>query len=246
MKFTANCVPTDDKGEVKKNIRNSALFLTASEPIRLADESVDRSKWVLLDCKRIGDGIELCEIVESTCERIQRKMPNGNFSATGIMRDFLRYNKPFSVGLMSYSEKPSGQIGKGYNREMFSLIKSKKLKKISIPFCCTDTPFNPNLLVKLPNETKAYCEKAEFQLSDSMLNLDLMQVSNCGYDVKFPDIQNENSCPVKDTILDTEQITTEVYDNTCNDDKGCWVTANSTRTTYADGECGSYIEDVIN
>jgi hypothetical protein len=129
---------------------------------------------------------------------------------------------------------------------MFSLIKSKKLKKISIPFCCTDTPFNPNLLVKLPNETKAYCEKAEFQLSDSMLNLDLMQVSNCGYDVKFPDIQNENSCPVKDTILDTEQITTDVYDNNCNDDKGCWVTVNSTRTTYADGECGSYIVDVIN
>lgn len=246
IKFLASCVLTDDKGEIKKNIRNNGLFITASEPVRLADESVDKNKWLLLDCKRIGDGIELCEIVQSTCERIVRKMPNGNFSATSIMRDFLRYNKPFSIGLMGYAEKPSGLIGKGYNREMFSIIKSKKLKKFSIPFCCTDTPFNPNLLVKLPNGTKANCERAEFQVSDSMLSLELMQVSNCGYDVKFPLVQNEDSCPVLGTVLDIEQVTMPIFDPTCNDDRGCLVEMPATRTTYADGECGSYIVDVLN
>jgi hypothetical protein len=248
IKFTASCVSNDEKGVVKKNIRNSSLFLTAIEPLRLADDSVDKNKWVLLDCKKIGESVELNEIIESNCERVVRRMANANFSATSIMRDFLRYNKPFSVGLMSYSDKPSGLIGKGYNREMYSLIKSKKLKKISIPFCCEDS-FNPNLLVRLPNFTMAFCEKAEFQLSDSMLNLDLMQVSNCGNDVKFPIAQNEGDCPVRGLILNVEQVEIQVdFQNIC-DDNGCYpepIYAQATRTTYADGECGSYIEDVIN
>jgi hypothetical protein len=95
----------------------------------------------------------------------------------------------------------------------------------------------------------AFCEKAEFQLSDSMLNLDLMQVSNCGNDVKFPIAQNEGDCPVRGLILNVEQVEIQVdFQNIC-DDNGCYpepIYAQATRTTYADGECGSYIEDVIN
>lgn len=246
IKFSANCVPLDDKGEVKKNLRNSGMFLTASEPARLADDSVDKSKWLLLDCKKIGDGVELNEIVLGSCDRIVRKMPNGNLSASSIMRDFLRYDKPFAIGLMNYAETPSGLIGRGYNREMFSLIRSKKLKKISIPYCCNEPAFNPNLQVKLPNGERAFCERADYQLSDSMLGLELMQVSNCGYDVKFPTIQNEGSCAIAGTVLDTEQVTMPVYDPTCNDDRGCFEERPATRTTYADGDCGSYIVDVLN
>lgn len=246
IKFSAGCVPLDDKGEVKKNVRSNGMFLTALEPVRLADESVDKSKWVLLDCKKIGESTTINEIVVASCDRIIRKLSNGNLSATSIMRDFLRYDKPFSIGLMSYSETPSGLIGRGLNREMFSLIKSKKLKKISIPYCCTDMAFNPNLLVKLPDGTKAFCERADFQLSDSMLGLELMQTSNCGNDVKFPTVQNENSCPIKGTVLDTEPVTMPVYDPTCQDDRGCFEERPATRTTYADGECGSFIVDVLN
>lgn len=246
IKFTAGCVPIDDKGEVKKNVRNSSMFLTALEPARLADESVDKSKWVLLDCKKIGDSTTINEIVVASCDRIIRKLSNGNLSATSIMRDFLRYDKPFAVGLMSYAETPSGLIGRGLNREMYSLTRSKKLKRIAIPYCCTEKGFNPNFWVKLPDGTKAFCERAEFQLSDSMLGLELTQVSNCGKDVKFPSVQNENSCPVKGFVLDTEQVTMPVFDPTCNDDKGCLEDRPATRTTYADGECGSFIVDVLN
>lgn len=247
IKFLEGCIPYDEKGQVKKKTRASSLFMTAIEPVRLVDPTADKTKWVLLDCKKESEFSLIHVIVDSNCERLSVRMPNGNFTATSIMRDFLRYKKPFSVGLMGYSDKPNGNIGKGYNRVMYSVITSQKMKKVSIPYCCEDLVINPNLKIKLPNGTFATLEKAEYEFSTEMINLEFSKISSCSNSIIFPDLQSGNNYPVKGTILKIETVQVQVsFENICTDE-GCYpqpIYADVTRTTYADGEGGSYFEDV--
>jgi hypothetical protein len=239
--------------------------MTSYEPLRLADQSVDKTKFILLDCYTTensttlgenGTQIPINQIVVSACERNSKQMPNGNFSATAIMRDFLRYNKPFSAGIMSYFQKPensleSNFIEKGINRQMYSMLKPKRLKRISIPYCCGEEALNPYYDVKLPNGTFATIEKAEFELSNEMINLDLSIGSNCSFSVKFPDLQSGDNYPPRGTILKKEPvsiITGQEY--ICDENgSGCYVSnvfSEGTRTYYADGVGGDYFEDTLN
>ncbi len=256
IKYLADCVSVDEKGEPKKNTRNDSILITNFEAVRMADETVDVTKWVLVDVMeepQVGEIQVLPQfqnyLVKAViCERTTLSVNNGALSATSIVRDFHRYNKPFSSGLMNYNDTPNGLIGKGFIREMYSVIKTKRLKRITVPFCCTDSAFNPYLPVILPNGQKATVLKAEFDFSDETLSIDPLQDSACGYDVKFPTETGGEYPPKGTVLLVTEAIDYCMVNDYVGGGYGCMSfnkMVTGVRTVYADGNGGSYYEDVI-
>lgn len=256
IKYLADCVSTDEKGEPKKTPKSDSILITNFEGVRMADETVDVTKWVLLDVEeepQIGEIGVLPEfqnylVKSNVCERTTLNMSNGRLTATAIMRDFHRYNKPFSSGLMNYNDTPNGLIGKGFIRDMYSVLKTKRLKRITVPFCCTDSAFNPYLPLILPNGQKASVLKAEFDFSDETLSLDPLQNSACGYEVQFP-TDAGGEYPPKGTVLTVgEAVDYCMVYSWIDSGYGCLgfnKAVFGVRTVYADGNGGSYYEDVI-
>jgi hypothetical protein len=245
IKFNGNCASVDEKGETKKLIKSDDNLITNFEAVRMADESVEVTKWVLLDVENKDSSTFI--VRSKLCERAAKFAPNAGFSASAIMRDFHRWNKPFESGIMNYSDTPSGMIGKGYNRNMHSVQKIKNLKKISIPFCCSEATFNPHKNVILPNGDSAVVIRADFDVATETLNLDLAQNHSCGFDVTFPANTTGANYPIVGTLLDTITIdgTCEVteYINEVQVIFNRPITG--IRKIYADGSGGSYNEDIM-
>ena len=243
IKFSESCVPLDENNKIKKKTRNSNLFMTAYEPLRMSDDSIDKTKFVLLDIEPLQAGANTYQAKEALCERTGFRMINGIFSASSIMRDFLRYRKPFNVGKMNYSTSANYTTTGGFDRQMYSLIPSKVLKQIDIPFCfCSNEAIDPYRLVRLPNNTIARFSKASFELASDYLSIELLQETNCGFSLLFPDIATGDNCPARGTVLSVENAivtTPEVIGSII-----VWVDRVVTRTTYADGECGTYVIDI--
>lgn len=92
-------------------------------------------------------------------DTIQR--PNNTLALAQLMRDYHRYERPMKYGLLN-----------NVKTFMLSTIKTKKGKKISIPFCCGDV-FNPNEFVQTLLG-QGQVDKAAFNFKTSMLDLDLV------------------------------------------------------------------------
>lgn len=257
IKYLADCVSTDEKGEPKKKTGSDDKLITHFEAVRMADETVDVTKWVLLDVEekpQVGEiGVlpqnQVYLVRSGICERTTVTVSNAGFSATSIMRDFHRWDKPFSKGLMNYNDTPSGLIGKGFVRDMFSVQKTKRLKRITIPFCCIEQAFNPYLPIILPNGNKASVLRAEYDFADETLSIDPTQNSSCGFDVQFPTENTGTEYPPRGTVLSViEAFGSCPVAEWIDTGYGCltfWKTVVGQRTIYADGNGGSYTEDVI-
>jgi hypothetical protein len=255
VKYDSECAILNDKGELQKNTLQNDMFVTFVNGVVMNPENLDKTKWVLIDCyeePQIGEIGVLPEnqaylIKKATCERSAlSNVLNARLSATALMRDFHRWERPFERGLMNYSDTPNGEKGKGIYREMYSVKKTKVLtEKINIPFCCDDS-FDFRKLIKYKN-LKADLKRAEFFFSSETIELELVLPSSCDSDLKFP-VGGSTGCQARGTFLyeeDCYQVVSRNVDTSSG--YGCvsfpanWY---GKRKFYADGECGSYYEEV--
>lgn len=251
IKYDTDCANRNDKGELTRETRNVNLFYTNVGPVRTADESIDLTKWFLVEHKELifpgllnGPATIILSIASGRAERRNvDNVLNGNFTATALMRDYHRHGRPFGSGLMNYSDTVSNE--KGIIRGMYSVARNKIVEKITVPLCCEDQAFNPHSLIILPDGQAGVLNTAEYNLSDETLTLEIRVSSACGSVIINPPTTNPGGCPPAKTFIrddPKEFLCTEWI----NEPGGPYreIPTMGVWRYYADGFCGEYYEEI--
>jgi hypothetical protein len=235
----------------------SQLFYTHFEGIEFVDTNIDITKWVLLEVELEPSSTSIYQVKKAKTERLRvnESIKNANYSATSLVRDFHRWNRPYPQGYMNFNDNAiAGTItAKGVLKDMYSVKNTKLLKPFVVPFCCEDPAFNSNKLILMPNGLKGNLKRANFDFASETLELVVLAENPCAIGVTYPDGTDEGGgeCPNAGTLLRVERYTDTYYlfdGDPCDQDDRVknyygYQEIENQRFVYADGYCGEYKVD---
>jgi hypothetical protein len=131
---------------------------------------------------------------------------NNSLGVSQLLRDYHKYNRPLSVGIMN-----------GATTTFLSTIPTKKGESIYIPFCCGDT-FEPDNYI-LTFLGAGSVDKATFDFNEGTLKLDLLYQADSNLTPNSPPVANND---VFNMYVDTVG-TIDVIANDTDVDEGDYI-----------------------
>lgn len=230
IKFDQKCIKRDTKGvpEVKeisvKRIATDIYIANLTALPNNEDGRFDLKNWFfLVECDDNG------LITEALGERSNVIIENGNFTMTSLVRDYHSFNQSFGYGRMNYDTvfKPNG-----FNRPMATVLRSKILKEITIPYCCDDERIMLNRLVENWMCSNGLIERAVYKPTQDSLTLQLSCQPNCGVTSGDPSGPQDPECPPRGEFIRYDEGIDYCPDGTI---MTIWHL-----NVYTDGKCGEF------
>ena len=229
IKFSDTCAQKDSKGEVQKKEVINNYFATDTRASRFNASQVDVRRWFYIIETEAGTGA-VERIPLAVCERTNAYAENGWLAPTNLVKAYHRHNQSFPAGVMNYDSvfRPNG-----FYRGMASVMKVKRLKTLSVKYCCDDDALETNQRVKTWACAAAIVDGATYKPSSETLELDLLCDSRCN------EIANEviddptPGCPPRGEFIRHEESV-----DYCPDGVTPWLWGYS--DIFADGRCGEY------
>lgn len=182
--YNSECVLKNEIGELVPEEWSCDLFITHYIGAYLNVDSIDLTKWVLLDTER---DVSIWKIRKETfndffgalkeykIEKTLFDVENFYFSASIIFAIYHRHRRPFYDAIINVNETAKVKET-SFTKTSISVSPTLKLNKFKIPYF---EGFNPNLVNYLPDSRKFVIESAIINFNDYTIEIEALTYQNC-------------------------------------------------------------------